>query len=159
MVVWWSISRYIVRLVTCRMHHDSGDVIAENIEPSRRLFQVQTCKRPWSRRKRVRSLGGRAARARQAPTRRALPAAALCRRNRCLYLFPYWLYFSLEITRRCISWPPGRGYVCFDLEAPCRRIPDGMATSPSSLLAGLIIWRRHSRNSGRAANRAGQRVR
>ena len=26
---WWSISRYVVNLVTCHIYHDSGDVIAE----------------------------------------------------------------------------------------------------------------------------------
>ena len=33
-------------VVTCHIHHDSGDVIAENVEPSRRLFQVQTTLEP-----------------------------------------------------------------------------------------------------------------
>ena len=79
---WWSsISRYVVHLVTYRiltrnekfgMNH-----ALKNVEPSGRLFR---CKRPRSRRQHVRSLGGRASRARRAPTRRTtLPAAALCR--------------------------------------------------------------------------------
>ena len=45
---WWSISisRYVVHLVTCRIHHDSGDVVAGVKKPPRRLFQVQTTLEP-----------------------------------------------------------------------------------------------------------------
>ena len=65
---WWRVAYTTIRAMSSQ----------KVLEPSRRLF---TCKRHWSRRQRLRSLGGRvAARARRrAPTRRALPAATLCR--------------------------------------------------------------------------------
>ena len=76
----WSISRYVVHLVTyhilTRNEKFGMDHAFKMLSPQGGFFR---CKRPQSRRQHVRSLGGRASRARRAPTWRTLLAAALCR--------------------------------------------------------------------------------
>ena len=77
---WWSISRYVVHSVTyaynTRNEKAGMGYALKMLSPQGGFFK---CKQPRSRRNHVRFLGGRASRARRAPTRRTLLAAALCR--------------------------------------------------------------------------------